>query len=456
QLILSRTVVPLEVQYFGELLLHWLPSLRILNVNSWNFEKKCFRSGTTFLARPRTLENLRVLTFDLTNPQIRNMSEMELIVFQDIILASPNLESLEICEAFLNVAYVGRKAHLIKSLKVHSSSIISEDNNHNTNFFQTFEEQSPKVKQLELHVSSCDDSANYHRLKMEMISWILSQSSESLETLTITCSNPGVGISFMLKLRLPVFRNLTTMNLADLYLLNCTISHGSNISDFLPALRNVDVNSRNLFRIDGRRGYELGENLFNFGQVMSSVKRLEIHTRYITAPLMKEMAETFPEVESVGMHWWGECRDEILWLLPKKVKEIQVRNFPLRFYQNLKLESLITGIPQEVCQSLKETSRNLVRFEGLVEFPSIRTLENLVELKFFCADFPIKDPRDGFGYFSNLTKWLILEPMAELQLKLAFPQVISRGCDAIYPTLGELPEFAPIADHLIVTYFGDK
>ncbi|CAG7819167.1 unnamed protein product [Allacma fusca] len=64
-------------------------------------------------------------------------------------------------------------------------------------------------------------------------------------------------------------------------------------------------------------------------------------------------------------------------------------------------------------------------------------LENLVSLKFYCMDFPFKVPQDGWGYFSNLTKWFILEPMGELEIHLAFPQVISYGRNIICPTVNK-------------------
>ncbi|CAG7825883.1 unnamed protein product [Allacma fusca] len=88
-----------------------------------------------------------------------------------------------------------------------------------------------------------------------------------------------------------------------------------------------------------------------------------------------------------------------MWLLPKKVKDIQVCEFPLQFYQDLKLESLLTGIPQKICKNLKETSKNFIRYKELPKCPSIRGLENLVTLKFYCLDFPFKIPQDGWGYF---------------------------------------------------------
>ncbi|CAG7826764.1 unnamed protein product, partial [Allacma fusca] len=99
------------------------------------------------------------------------------------------------------------------------------------------------------------------------------------------------------------------------------------------------------------------------------------------------------------------------------------------------MESLLTGIPQETCQIFKDTCKDLVHFEELVKYPSIKGLKNLVSLKFYCKDFPFEDDsvEDGSRYFSNLTKWFILEPMGELQIRLAFPEVTFGRNGFIYP-----------------------
>ncbi|CAG7728150.1 unnamed protein product [Allacma fusca] len=201
-----------------------------------------------------------------------------------------------------------------------------------------------------------------------------------------------------------------------------------------------------------KRGYYSIEGPISrkFQEVIPSVKILEIHiSSQIRTSLMTKLSEAFPDVETVRFHWSNHHLPGIFWLLPNKVKNIQVWDFPLSYYQDLKLECLLTGSTNDI--SL--TSQNLEMLENLDIYSPIRTFQNLASLKFYCTDFPFKVPQDGWGYFSNVTKWLLLEPLSELQIHLAFPQVISSQGGISYPTLAELPDFSPVSDRLVISFY---
>ncbi|CAG7831320.1 unnamed protein product [Allacma fusca] len=463
-LILSQTFSPMDISCFQMLLFDWLPSLQTLKINSWNFENTPFRNVHHFVPKHKTLPNLEVLSFNHSNHQLRYLSELELTIFQDIILSSPNLQSLDVSDAFLKIIFASEKIHLIRTLKVYWKNISYEAGYYNrASNLAVLEKQTSNLKEIEFCFSHVRPNQNIPRSSGEMISSMFDKSKDSLETVTMTGQLASCGIAFFLRQNPPVLSSVTEINLTDLYLFKWPIPRGSHISSYLPALQTVIINDRTFCQTNGRHDLTVGEKFVKFSQVISSVKKLEIHTRCMTVPLMTKLSVAFPEVETIKIHCSSGATRRVttpgsktMWLLPKNVKEIQVWEFPLESYKNLKLESLLTGIPQDVCEGLKESSQDLVKFEDLKAFPSIRELENLVSLTFFCKDFPFKVPQDGGGYFSNLTKWFILEPMESLQLQLAFPQVISTRSGAICPAAAELPVFSPIDDRLIVSYFDVK
>ncbi|CAG7819166.1 unnamed protein product [Allacma fusca] len=89
----------------------------------------------------------------------------------------------------------------------------------------------------------------------------------------------------------PILRNVVSMNFRTLCVFRHGIPDGFKISEFLPALRNVTLDASNLT-------YEMYERVhsMDFGQVMPSVRKLEIHRSYINNKrFMEHLSAIFPE-----------------------------------------------------------------------------------------------------------------------------------------------------------------
>ncbi|CAG7728152.1 unnamed protein product [Allacma fusca] len=228
---------------FQMLIADWLPSLRTLIFNSRNLHNSHYPTGTSLLTGNRTLQNLKELSFGSDIFKINPLTKLELIIFQDILLASPNLECLKIFEPeLLDVVLACNKGHLLKELTFYPKILLGY--RHTRKYFKYLRRQSPKLREIEFCANTLKTDEEVRQLRADVTSCLLTQSKDSLETLKITFDDTSPGKSYPLQLDLPVFSNVTSMNFSDLCLLSYTKPHGSHISEFLPALRRVVVNSR--------------------------------------------------------------------------------------------------------------------------------------------------------------------------------------------------------------------
>ncbi|CAG7728151.1 unnamed protein product [Allacma fusca] len=197
----------LDIPQFQMLIGDWLPSLRTLIFNSRNLHNSQFENGRRVRTGYRTLQNLKELSFGSDIFKINTLTEMELIIFQDILLASPNLECLKIFEPeLLDVVLACNKGHLLKELTFYPQILLGD--RRTRKYFKHLRRQSPKLREIEFCANTLKTDEDVRQLRADVTSCLLTQSKDSLKTLKITFDDSSPGQSFPLQLDLPVFHEL--------------------------------------------------------------------------------------------------------------------------------------------------------------------------------------------------------------------------------------------------------
>ncbi|CAG7821306.1 unnamed protein product [Allacma fusca] len=430
---IQRLVISGDEIQFSELRILLLNRLRLLTIlileNAVNWNQTLFTPR--FLPESARLEHLKMLI--VRSP----MTPGNLIVTEDIILAAPKLEFLGGFDVELIDAVVrAKKTHLIDTLR-----FVPKPSN--VEAFRKFSRMNLKLTTIQIPICIYDsDLPGFREESAEILSSLLESCKDTLENLQLTVGPYS-------NVKLPVLNKITTVRFKVILKMRYWLSDPAELSEKLPALETVIVDNSIAAELMNQP-----EVLQIFFEVMPSVKQLIIKAERVSKEFMEGLSYKFMNVETVKIHWSSLKRGtEFFWMLPRQVKRVEVWEFSLHNYRDLLLESFLTGIPRSVCKLLQKLSKDAVNLDVLIKMPSVRNLQRLEFLKFYCLDFPFGFQSDEFGFFSHLTKWFVVEHMPDLQLHMAFPQSLFFHQDFSNKTLKDFPEFDPISKHISISYW---